>query len=135
MCRVFRGIVCQTYGRNRKKVNAQHEAESFDWDDLESIGLGEMGLTIGELYDMTPRQFQNKRKGFQRIIEHEMQTKWETTRWLAAITIAPHTKKKLKPRDLIAFPWETKKRVHRAATFEEVQQAIKQVFGDGETTN
>jgi hypothetical protein len=94
-----------------------------------------MGLTIGELYDMTPRQFQNKRKGFQRIIEHEMQTKWETTRWLAAITIAPHTKKRLKPRDLIAFPWETKKRIHHAATFEEVQQAIKQVFGDGETTN
>jgi hypothetical protein len=102
---------------------------------LESIGLGEMGLTIGELYDMTPRQFQNKRQGFQRIIEHEMQTKWETTRWLAAVTIAPHTKRKLRPRDLIAFPWENKKKVHRAASFEEVKQAIKQVFGDGETTN
>jgi hypothetical protein len=102
---------------------------------LESIGLGEMGMTVDELYDMTPRQFQNKRKGFQRVIEHNVQTIWETTRWNAAITIAPHTKKRLKPRDLIAFPWETKKRIHHAATFEEVKQGINKVFGNGETTN
>jgi len=97
---------------------------------LESIGLGEMGMTVDELYDMTPRQFQNKRKGFQRVFERNIQTIWESTRWNAAVTIAPHTKKRLKPRDLIAFPWESEKRIHRAATFEEVQQAIKQVFGN-----
>jgi len=134
MCRVFRGIVRQAK-RRRKKVNAHPESQSFDWDDLESIGLGEMGMTVDELYDMTPRQFQNKRKGFQRVIEHNVQTIWETTRWNAAITIAPHTKKRLKPRDLIAFPWETKKRIHHAATFEEVKQGINKVFGNGETTN
>jgi hypothetical protein len=61
--------------------------------------------------------------------------KWETSRWMAAVVIAPHTKKRMKPRDLIAFPWENKKRVHRAATFDEVKQAINKVFGNGETTN
>lgn len=94
-----------------------------------------MGMTVGELYDMTPRQFQNKREGFRRMIDHNGQLMWETTRWNAAITIAPHTKKRMKPRDLIAFPWENKKRVHRAASFDEVKQAINKVFGNGETTN
>jgi hypothetical protein len=94
-----------------------------------------MGMTVDELYNMTPRQFQNKREGFQRVAEYGMQTKWEISRWLAAVVIAPHTKKRLKPRDLIAFPWENKKRVHRAATFDEVKQAINKVFGNGETTN
>jgi len=131
MCCAFRGIVYENNGRRiRKKVDAHPESQSFDWDDLESIGLGEMGMTVDELYDMTPRQFQNKRKGFQRVFERNIQTIWESTRWNAAVTIAPHTKKRLKPRDLIAFPWESEKRIHRAATFEEVQQAIKQVFGN-----
>lgn len=91
--------------------------------------MGEMGMTIGQLYDMTPRQFQNKRLGFQRTIEQESRVQWETTRWLAAVTIAPHTKKRIKPRDLILFPWENKRKKHKAATFEEVKEAIKKVFG------
>lgn len=134
LCRIVRKA---DHGR-RKKVSTQHEQESFNWDDLESIGLGEMGMTIGELYDMTPRQFQNKREGFQRMVEHEVKLIWETTRWNAAINIAPHTKKKVKPRDLMFFPWEQKsatKKKHRAASFEEVKNAIKGVFGDVETTN
>ena len=136
MRRVFRRIVCQASGRKRKKVNTQREAESFTWDDLESIGLGEMGMTVGELYDMTPRQFQNKRQGFQRVVDHNVQLIWESTRWNAAINIAPHTKKRMKPRDLIAFPWENKKnRVRRVFTREEVMADIKKVFGDGKTTN
>lgn len=102
---------------------------------MESIGLGELGMTVGELYDMTPRQFYNKREGFRRIVEHETQTKWETSRWMAAVVIAPHTKKTMKPRDLITFPWENKKRVHRAATFDEVKQGINKVFGNGKTSN
>jgi hypothetical protein len=95
---------------------------------LEAIGLGEMGLSVEELYNMTPRQFQNKVRGFQRQLEFTTQLMWETTRWQAAVNIAPHTKKKLGPKDLVIFPWDGKKANHKAATFEEVQEAIKKVF-------
>jgi hypothetical protein len=33
------------------------------------------------------------------------------------------------PKDLVVFPWDSKKKVHKAATYEEVQEAIKKVFG------
>ena len=36
---------------------------------------------------------------------------------------------KIRPKDLVVFPWDSKKRVHKAATYEEVQEAIKKVFG------
>lgn len=87
-------------------------------------------MTVSELYDLEPRQFQNKREGFNRVVEHDVQTRWEATRWMAAVVIAPHTKHKMKPRDLMTFPWENKKRVHRAASFDEVKEAVSKVFGN-----
>ena len=88
-----------------------------------------MGMSVQEFYNTTPRQFQNKREGFQNRIQYQTELVWETTRWQAAVNIAPHTKKRLGPKDLVVFPWDSKKRVHKAATYEEVQEAIKKVFG------
>lgn len=78
---------------------------------------------------MTPRQFQNKRDGFNRQLEYHTQLMWETTRWQAAVNIAPHTKKKIGPKDLAIFPWDGKRKSLKAATYDEVQEAIKKVFG------
>jgi hypothetical protein len=94
------------------------------------IGLGEMGMTVEEFYNLTPRQFQNKREGFERQLEHTTQLMWEVTRWQAAVNIAPHTKKRLGPKDLVQFPWDKRRsKSFRAASFEEVQEGIKKVFG------
>lgn len=41
--------------------------------------------------------------------EARMQTSWETTRMLAAITIQPHIKKKITPAKLLPFPWDKTK--------------------------
>ena len=35
------------------------------------------------------------------------QSDWERTRWMTTILLNPHTKKRIKPKDLIVFPWET----------------------------
>jgi len=89
-----------------------------------------MGMSVEEFYNLTPRQFQNKREGFQKHLEYNTQLMWEVTRWQAAVNIAPHTKKRLGPKDLVQFPWDKRQRkVHRAASFDEVQEAIKKVFG------
>ena len=111
-----------------KKVNTQ-APESLDWDALEAIGLGEMGMSVEEFYNMTPRQFHNKREGFQRHIQYHTELLWETTRWQAAVNVAPHTKRRISPKDLAVFPWDGRKKVHKAASFEEVQKGINKVFG------
>ena len=58
-----------------------------------------------------------------------MERVWETKRWQEAVNVEPHTKRKVSPKDLVAFPWESRKRVHKAATYEEVQEALIKVFG------
>lgn len=136
MCR----SICCIFGKNDiGKDDAQSVKEDFTFDDLESVGLGEMGLTLEELYSMTPRQFQNKREGFRRAFEQKAQLEWERVRWLAHVNVSPHTKQHLAPKDLVVFPWEAKNKrsnkVYKAATFAEVQEAIKKVFGDVKTAN
>ena len=38
---------------------------------------------------------------------------WERTRWMTTILFNPHTKKRIKPKDLIVFPWESKPKKDR----------------------
>ena len=69
-------------------------------------------MNVEEFYNMTPRQFYNKREGFQKQLDYKTQLVWETTRWQAAVNIAPHTKKKISPKELAIFPWDNKKPQH-----------------------
>ncbi len=120
-------ILCKAEQRG-KKVSTQ-ASESYTWDTLEAIGLGEMGMSVEEFYNMTPRQFQNKREGFHKHLQYHTELLWETTRWQAAVNVAPHTKKRISPKDLAVFPWDGRKKVHKAATYDEVQKGIEKVFG------
>ena len=57
---------------------------------------------------MTPREFDNYRKGYIRRIEAIDQTEWVRTRWLGFIMIKTvDAKGKYKtPKDLFKFDWE-----------------------------
>jgi hypothetical protein len=65
-----------------------------------------MGLGCDELYDLTPRTFNNQLIGFNAYQEQLMQDRWEQTRMIVHSTIAPHSKKKLKPKEVLSFPWD-----------------------------
>jgi len=76
-----------------------------------------MGLNDSELYDLTPRSFNNKLIGFNNRNQTLSQNYWEQTRMIVHATLSPHSKKKLKPKEIMPFPWDTKdkkaKKVHR----------------------
>lgn len=94
-----------------KDSGPEVESAPLGWDEIEQLALGEMAMTWEEFMNLTPRVFTNKSKGFQKRLEQGLQISWEQTRWLAAITINPHLKKQLKPKDLATFPWEKSKKV------------------------
>jgi len=79
---------------------------------------------------MTPREFANTSRGFSEKLHQQYRADWERARWIASVTIAPHTKKRLSPTDLIRFPWENKRQgPKRVWTRGEVIEAINQKFG------
>ena len=72
--------------------------------------MGQLGYNITELYEMTPKMFFNAQLGMWERWEVETQRDWDRTRWLGAVTINPHTKRNVQPKDLATFEWEKKRR-------------------------
>lgn len=71
-----------------------------------------MNLCPFLLMDMTAAEFSAAVRGFRRKQEWLQQQEWERSRWLATLMMQPHLKKgsKLKPTDLVVFPWEEEKK-------------------------
>jgi hypothetical protein len=85
-----------------------------------------MGMSYDELYNSTPRNFNNKLIGFNAYQEQLMQDNWERTRVIIHSTLSPHSKKKIKPKEILPFPWDDKNKVKKQiATKEQIQEALK----------
>jgi hypothetical protein len=74
------------------------------------MGLGQLRLSPVLLYDLTFQEFSNAMAGRYKEIEERERAEWERTRWLAAIVVNPHVKKRITPKDLATFPWEQKEK-------------------------
>jgi len=72
-----------------------------------------MGLSCDELYDLTPRTFNNQILGFNQYQESLTQDRWEQTRMIIHSCLAPHSKKALKPAEILPFPWDDKNKAKR----------------------
>ena len=73
-----------------------------------------MELSYVELYDLTPRSFNNKLVGYYNKIEQSSQNSWEQTRMIVHATFLPHSKKKVKPEEVMPFPWDKKRKKKKA---------------------
>tara|TARA_R110001606_G_scaffold376176_2_gene534742 strand:- start:72 stop:377 length:306 start_codon:yes stop_codon:yes gene_type:complete len=84
-----------------------------------------IGLKPSEFWDLLPRQFFLMQKAFYKKQEQRTQESWEQTRWLATFVLQPHMKKgkKLQPKDLAKFPWETDK--EQKTKREEIEAQMK----------
>lgn len=67
-----------------------------------------MGLAYDELYDLTPRSFNNRLTGFLNHQEQQTQNNWEQTRMVVHSCLSPHLKKSQKPTEIMPFPWDSK---------------------------
>lgn len=68
-----------------------------------------MGLKIRELYELTPRQFNNMLTGWYDTKQASERIEWERTRWLASLLIniqLPKGKQLKSAQDLAVFEWE-----------------------------
>jgi len=88
------------------------EGEPLTFEACMQIGLGQLRLGPSVFYDMTFEEFCAAATGMNKQIEMQERGEWERTRWLAALTLAPHSKpgQRIKPTDLVIFPWEKKKK-------------------------
>ena len=68
-------------------------------------------MTEDQLYDMTPRTFDNKAKGFNKMLEYNNKKQMELHRENVIAVIRPHLDKKHKnksTKELYPLPWDNK---------------------------
>lgn len=77
---------------------------------MEAVAFGMLNLTPNQLDDFTPREFENKLAGFEKLEKQRDINEWEKFRLLAATLLTPHTKKGrgIKPQKLWPFDWDKK---------------------------
>ena len=88
------------------------EGEPLTFSDCMQIGLGQLRLSPAAFYAMTYEEFIMAVIGMHKQEETRQRAEWERTRWAAAVSLMPHSKKghKVKPTDLAIFPWERKQK-------------------------
>ena len=85
-----------------------------------------LGLSYRDLYELTPRSFNNKLEGFHNIREQGNQNEWEQTRLIIHACLSPHSKKKLKPTEILPLPWDNKNKPKKnIASREHIENVIK----------
>jgi hypothetical protein len=87
------------------------------------VGLGELGLTEDEFWQMAPRVFHNMQEGYWRKYEMQQRAEWERARWMATVIINPHLKHSIQPQKLMRFPWEKAKPL----TLEEIEKVAQRL--------
>jgi hypothetical protein len=78
---------------------------------------------------MTIRELFAAMQGAAEAEERAYRVSWTQARWIAATVIQPHSKKSIKPTDLMRFPWERGEQLlkRRRNTEEENRREIEKL--------
>ena len=72
------------------------------------MAIGCIGMTRVEFCDCAYDEFEHICKAWREMTDSLNREQWERTRLLAAITIQPHIRKRITPRQLLPLPWDQK---------------------------
>jgi len=83
-----------------------------------------IGLPRKEFWEITPKLFSIYVEEYQNKESNREKGEWERARFVATFTLLPHSKKALKPKDLVIFPWEESEIIE---VIKELPQSIKEL--------
>jgi|TARA_R110002020_G_scaffold318213_1_gene533753 hypothetical protein len=91
------------------------------------MGMGILRLSPFAFWSMTFGEISLALDANRESEEMRERMEWERTRWLGSMIMQPHLKKgrKLRPKDLMQFPWEKPKQNALNLTHEELIARIK----------
>lgn len=81
--------------------------------ELLGVAVGAMGMNLADFCSMTPEEFRQAHGAWLEAEESRVRSGWEMARTLSAFILQPWSKKRLKPSDVLKFPWDTTERTER----------------------
>ena len=92
-----------------------------------------MGMSLGDVYSLMVEELLAIYEAWAEREETDRRTAWEQTRFLALCALTPYSKKRLRPEDVVRFPWEEKKTRQspaQRATAADIERIMAR-FGEG----
>lgn len=89
------------------------------------MAIGCIGMSRTEFCECAYDEFEHICKAWREMTDSLNREQWERTRLLAAITIQPHIRKRITPRQLLPLPWDQTKKAavkQQPKTLSPVQQ-------------
>ncbi len=83
------------------------DAES-DIETLLGIATGCVGMSISDFERCTPSEFTSIATRWRSMRDQDRKDRWERMRTLATVFLAPWTRKKLNPKEVIPLAWDKK---------------------------
>ena len=81
--------------------------------ELLGVAVGAMGMNLPDFCSMTPEEFRQAHGAWLEAEESRVRHGWEMARTLSAFILQPWSKKRLKPSDVLKFPWDAAARTER----------------------
>lgn len=100
---------------------------------LMAIAMGCVGMGLDDFCRLTPSQFAEVVRQHSRHTQEREHAEWERTRMTCMCLLQPHSKSRLKPTDIMRFPWEeqrTPQEETQQLTREEIMERYKQAIKD-----
>ncbi|MCM1332773.1 MAG: hypothetical protein NC248_09205 [Bacteroides sp.] len=77
------------------------------------LAVGCVGMTVDDFCGCYYDEFESICRSWSAMTESKNRDSWERMRFLAAISIQPHVKRKLTPKRLLPLPWDEKDKKNR----------------------
>ncbi len=100
------GSLVDPYRRQRRTRRRGGKKKYLTIDELLGVGLGEVGLCLQDFVRLTPSEFRAVTEAARDRQERINREDWARARLMACLSMQPHLTKRLRPQELLPFPWE-----------------------------
>ena len=91
------------------------------------FAMGVVGLRFDDFCNLEQDELTAICDSWNEVYEHKTRDEWERMRMLATISIQPHVRKHMTPKDLLPFPWEEEKKKAVIQPKEEARKRFEEV--------
>ena len=89
--------------------------------------MGAIGMSLDDFCRCTPAEFRSVADAWHRAEERRERSGWEQTRMQCLCMLQPYSRRRMEPRDVMRFPWDSEETQTEKLTTKEIRERFERV--------